>query len=261
MLWHWCSNCLSRILHLPITQADPSALKKLLTVLRLDEKQVQNSSLSTLAPVKATEIERPKTELVIKQRRDYPVSKPFPASLQKLTITNCALKGFDPRIFFLKHLDSLNMTGNSLTALPRAFLRLQALSQLHLPTNKITEFPPCLCDSAMGNNLKVLDLCGNQIHLLPVSFCKMKKLVCLKLDSNGLLELPPNIGELKSLRYFSASKNMLRTIPHSVRELHLECIDLSGNPYLSPEECEIISRINSVPPLMELAGRSMKKIR
>ncbi|KAJ7384707.1 Leucine-rich repeat protein [Desmophyllum pertusum] len=68
-----------------INKADPSSLKTFLSVLKLGDKELQQINLSCLAPAKISDIEKPKTDMVIKRRSDYPLGKPFPSTLKQVS--------------------------------------------------------------------------------------------------------------------------------------------------------------------------------
>ena len=241
-------------------QADPVNLRTFLSVLKLGDRELGNVKLSSLSPIKATDVEKPKTEMTIRRRGDYPLSKPFPSSLRKLAVNNCGLLRVDHRICRLQGLISLNLATNQIKELPSRFVSLSKLTELILSGNKLKEFPTSLCTGALGSSLKSLDLSNNDIKLLPSVFCSLKNLVHLKLDGNGLCMLPPDMGKLVNLHFFSASHNQLRVLPISFVKLRLDSVDVSGNPFLSEEHWKVINNL-SVPSLRECAGRVIKNNR
>ena len=97
-----------------IDKADPSSLKTFLSILKLGDKELQNVKLAGLAPAKASDIEKPKTEMTIKRRSDYPLGKPFPSTFNKLAINNCGLLRIEARILQIRGLSCLNLADNQL---------------------------------------------------------------------------------------------------------------------------------------------------
>jgi len=241
-----------------INKADPSGLKTFLSILKLGDKELQKVNLSCLAPAKISDIEKPKTDMVISRRGDYPLGKPFPSTLNKLTVNNCGLVRIEARILQMSSLSCLNVADNQIKSVPCRLTNLSGLSELVLRGNRIQEFPPSLCTGALASSLKLLDLSQNEIKLLPVAFCNLKSLVHLKLDQNHLLMLPVNIGKLSSLRFFSASHNQLKVLPHSLSKLKLESMDVSQNTFLDQDKWKIVSKL-TVPSLKECAGIAVKK--
>ncbi|XP_032237186.2 leucine-rich repeat protein 1 [Nematostella vectensis] len=240
-----------------ISKADPSSLKSFLSLLKLSAKDIERVALSTLLPAKTSDLEKPKTELIIKQQSDYPLTKPFPGNLQRLSVTNCSMKCVDRRITKLKELTYLSLHGNIIKELPLGIASMK-LSELHLMNNGLTEFHWGLCCNMLSLSLKVLDLRENSIKSLPSVFCNFKNLVHLKLDDNGLHLLPIHMGRMTSLRFFSASGNNLRVLPLSLWKLRLDSVDVSNNDFLPENEWCLVNNM-CVPSLMELAGRSARK--
>lgn len=243
-----------------INKADPSSLKSFLSILKLGDKELQNVKLSGLTPPKACDIEKPKTEMKITRRSDYPLGKPFPTSLKKLSINNCALLRIEVRILQIRGLLCLNLCDNQIKEIPCKMARLSTLSELILNGNRIKKFPPSLCNGIIASSLKVLDLSNNEIRLFPTSFCNFKNLVHLKVNSNQLHALPANIGNLSNLRFLSASHNHLTVLPYSLSKLKLESIDVSENPFLDQNSWNVINTL-AFPSLKEYAGIAVKRNR
>ena len=243
-----------------LLQADPPSLKSFLSILKLGDKELQNVKLSCLTPAKASDIEKPKTDLKITRRSDYPLGKPFPSSLTKLSINNCALLRIEIRILQIRELLSLNLADNQIKEIPCKMARLSTLSELVLHGNRIKELPASLCNGAIASSLKVLDLSHNMIKLLPSNFCNFKNLIHLKLNCNQLHMLPANFGNLTKLRFLSASGNHLTVLPYSISKLKLESIDVSANPFLDQNSWSIVNKL-ALPSLKELAGMAIKRCR
>ena len=196
--------------------------------------------------------------MVISRRSDYPLGKPFPSTLNKLTVNNCGLVRIEARILQMRSLSCLNVADNQIKSVPCRLTNFSALSELVLRGNKIREFPPTLCTGALAWSLKLLDLSENDIKLLPLAFCNLKNLVHLKLDRNHLLMLPINIGRLSSLRFLSASHNQLKVLPYSLSKLRLESVDVSENTFLDQDKWKVVNKL-TVPSLKECAGIAVKK--
>ena len=54
--------------------------------LALQGKDLDNITLSSLAPASAKNLEPPKTSLVILNKKDYPLTTNFPSSLESLQV-------------------------------------------------------------------------------------------------------------------------------------------------------------------------------
>ena len=132
------------------------------------------------------------------------------------------------------------------------------LTELRLSGNRLEEFPDPLCRGRLGETLKILDLSRNQLKALPHRFSQMRSLVHLKLDCNQLQALPRTFGKMAELKFFSASGNKLLALPASFLRLSLDSLDLFSNPFHPSGLVRRCSEL-SLPPLMELAGRTVKK--
>lgn len=100
----------------------------------------------------------------ITKRKDYPVSTGFPSSLIKLGINNCNLIRFDKRITRLSSLKILDLGDNGIEKIPVDFNKDFSLQELHMPRNKLLDFPEVLCKVNFCASLVLLDLSHNQVR-------------------------------------------------------------------------------------------------
>lgn len=235
-------------------------MRKLLSTLKLTSKDLKKLKLAVLAPAKSSEIEKPRTELMIYRRSDYPTSSSFPDTLKKLDIVNCGMVRFDVRILKLKDLVSLNLSNNKIKEMDASLERLKMLKSLNFSLNMLTKLPSKLCRTNLASSLTFLDLSKNNLSGLPIAFGTMVSLVHVKLDDNVLSNLPSNIGQLVNLRFLSIGQNQLRTLPHSVRNLNLDSLDVSGNPFMERDSWYDIVNLG-LPSLQECAGRAVRNSR
>lgn len=241
-------------------QADPSSLRSLLSLLKLSARDLDKAALTTLAPAKLVDLERPKKDLVVTRRVDYPLTKPFPQQIQNLVISNCYMKKFDRRILLLKELTSLSLSDNIFKEIPLGITNMAKLSELSLVNNNINEIDWKLISGPLSVSLRFLDLRNNNLEYLPSTFCGFRNLVHLKLDGNKLGLLPQRIGNLANLRFLTASANKLKLLPFSLRNLRLESLDLSNNPFLEDKDYHPIN-CQGLPSLLELAGQATRKFK
>ena len=128
----------------------------------------------------------------------------------------------------LKNLEVLNLTGNTLSALPESIVNL--------------------------TNLKELILSGNEFKLLPNVVTKLTNLEILNLSDNPLLKLPDNLLDLSNLQQFYLTgkvvKNSIENLPESFEHLRsLITLDLSQNnlssfPSLENSKLENLKNLN-----------------
>ncbi|CAL4197036.1 unnamed protein product [Meganyctiphanes norvegica] len=217
-------------------KADPVLAKTFLQTLKLgiQNKDIDKLHLSTLAPAKQREIEKPKTKLIITHRKDYPITTSFPYTLVNLTVRNVDLNRVENRIMKLKHLKNLNLSDNLIKEIPLPLGQMPNLSELHLANNKLTFINHTFFEGTITRTLGFLDLSNNEIEYLPHTLGKLKSLYTLKLDNNKLKKLPISLGKLSALRNLSTSNNQLVELPATLINLHLDQIDIFSNPLNSP---------------------------
>ncbi|NXA14927.1 LLR1 protein, partial [Sapayoa aenigma] len=221
---------------LRLSKANVSNLKAFLAALRLAHQGTDAGvlPLSTLVPAKNSEVEKPKTKMIITSRRDYPLTKSFPRSLEHLQASYCKLARIDTRLLCLEGLRKLDLSHNHIKQLPAALGELGSLQELDLHDNHLESFGGALCRSGLQSSLQLLDLSQNRLRALPVELCRLRALVTLRLDDNELLRLPCRIGRLSRLRFLSAARNRLPFLPSDFRGLSLDNLDLFGNPFEQP---------------------------
>ncbi|XP_055451494.1 leucine-rich repeat protein 1 isoform X1 [Psammomys obesus] len=224
-----------------LSKANPGILKTFLSAIKLAHRGCDiNTPLSTPKPVKTSEFENFKTKMVITSKRDYPLSKNFPYSLEHLQASYCGLVRVDTRMLCLKYLKKLDLSHNCIKELPATIGDLTHLQELNLNDNHLESFSVPLCQSTLQKSLQSLDLSKNKIKALPVQFCQLRELTNLNLNDNELIQFPFKIGRLTNLRFLSAARNKLRNLPSEFKMLSLEYLDLFGNTFEKPEVLPII---------------------
>lgn len=246
-----------------VLQADPLQLKSLLSLVRAGAQgqDLDRVTLSSLAPASTKQVEKPRTELTVTSRKEYPVTSRFPASLEVLTVHSCGMKRLDPRILHLSRIHTLDLSLNALTSLPDDLGRLSCVSTLILTDNQLSEIPSALWKSQLCETIAVLDVRNNHIATIPLQICELHKLACLRLDNNGFDSLPPTIGKLTNLKELAVAQNKIKVLPAGFAQLRLENLDVSDNPFdLSVEGVTGEERL-VFPTLMECVARAIRKYR
>ncbi|XP_048830851.1 leucine-rich repeat protein 1 isoform X2 [Brienomyrus brachyistius] len=244
-------------------KADANSLKNFLSAARLAHRGSDSDTLplSTLTPVRARDVERPKKKLAILSKKDYPLTSNFPYSLEQLQVSYCKLSRVDMRMLSLKSLRCLDLSNNHIKKLPETIGDLGCLAELVLHNNHLETFSAALCLSSLQRTLKLLDLSRNRLHALPDQFCQLRELISLKLDNNLLERMPSRIGQLSKLRSLSASHNKLPFLPAGFRQLSLENLDLFGNPFAQPNSLDHTMRLTFPLALQEMASRAVLDLR
>ncbi|KAM6200875.1 leucine-rich repeat protein 1 [Rhynchocyon petersi] len=219
-----------------LSKANSSSLKGFLSAVRLAHRGCDiETPLLTLTPVKTSEFEKLKTKMIITSKKDYPLSKNFPCSLEHLQTSYCRLVRVDMRVLCLKNLRKLDLSHNHIKKLPATIGDLISLQELNLSDNHLESFSVALCQSTLQHSLRSLDLSKNKLKALPVQFCQLRELTELKLDDNELIRFPFKMGQLKNLCFLSAARNKLPFLPSEFKHLSLEYLDLFGNPFEQPK--------------------------
>ncbi|XP_060608722.2 leucine-rich repeat protein 1 [Anolis sagrei] len=243
---------------LHISKANVSQLKTFLSAVKLAHRGSDEESLplSTLVPPKASEVEKPKTKMTITSRKDYPLTRNFPYSLEHLQASYCKLARVDMRMLCLKSLRKLDLSHNRIKTLPATIGDLVYLQELNLQDNQLESFGVALCHSTLRKSLQSLDLSQNKIRALPAQFCQLRELIHLKLDDNHLVRLPFKIGQLSQLRFLSVARNKLPFLPSEFVKLSLESLDLFGNPFEQPTPLLPQMQLEIPLTLLEYAARA-----
>nr|XP_028954856.1 probable LRR receptor-like serine/threonine-protein kinase At3g47570 [Malus domestica] len=170
-----------------------------------------------------------------------PLNAPLPisfqnysASLQKISLSECKLKGSIPNDFGnLSSLISITLAGNQLSGLiPTSIERLGSLQGLFLLYNKLQgHIPDELCQL---NKLAVLDLSQNQPSgFIPSCLGNLSaNLRILSLASNLLTStLPSTLWELEQVWFLNLSSNLLNgSLSQDIGKLKIaSSVDLSSN--------------------------------
>ncbi len=123
-------------------------------------------------------------------------------------------------------LEILDLSGNTLTALPDDFARLTHLKILFLSNNDFTVFPKVLSQCP---NLTMIGFKANKLSELP-EHALPQQTRWLILTDNQLTQLPDSLGDLAQLQKLMLAGNQLRSLPPSIAQCHaLELIRISAN--------------------------------
>ena len=167
----------------------------------------------------------------------------------------CDLEEFPPEIFELADsLEVLNLSGNSLAALPDDLPRLSKLRVLFCSDNRFTQLPEVLSScaqlemvgfkanrisevgaAAIAPGLRWLILTDNQIRALPDSIGSCVRLQKLMLAGNQLEVLPEAMGGCVGLELLRISANRFEALPEWLLQLpRLTWLAFGGNPVAAP---------------------------
>ncbi|KAK3942680.1 hypothetical protein QBC46DRAFT_256043 [Diplogelasinospora grovesii] len=112
-------------------------------------------------------------------------------------------------------LETLDLHGNMLIALPMGLRRLKLLTSLNLSQNRLAN--NCLEVISQLTSLRDLKLGGNLLYgPLDPCFSNLENLEILDLHGNNISSLPSNFGNLSRLRILNISENPFETLPFDI---------------------------------------------
>jgi hypothetical protein len=158
--------------------------------------------------------------------------------LQTLALSRNRLTAVPKALGQLTRLQILDLSGNQLTTLPECLGQLMQLQALSLSRNQLRALPEFL---AHLTQLQSLDVSSNQLTWLPESLGQLTQLMELDLSGNKLTALPESVGRLTKLELLEVEHNELQSLPESLLELTakgvLRKLALHGNVALGlPDE-------------------------
>jgi hypothetical protein len=145
---------------------------------------------------------------------------------QRLNLS-CGLTQFPQEIFSLADsLEILDLSNNSLVALPPDLSRLHKLRVLFCSNNRFATLPAVLGQCAQ---LEMVGFKANQICQIPAEALP-KSLRWLILTDNQLSELPVELGHCRQLQKLMLAGNQLRKLPRELADCtKLELIRIAAN--------------------------------
>ena len=170
---------------------------------------------------------------------------------------SCGLTEFPREIFALADtLETLNLTGNALSALPDDLGRLHRLRVLFCSDNRFTELPASLGQcrqldivgfkanriahvpaEALPPSLRWLILTDNAIEALPDTLGDCTRMQKLMLAGNRLRTLPPSVANCRQIELLRLSANRFEALPEWLHTLpRLAWLACAGNPFDAPTE-------------------------
>ncbi|KAI1373162.1 hypothetical protein F4677DRAFT_430417 [Hypoxylon crocopeplum] len=110
-------------------------------------------------------------------------------------------------------LESLDLHGNTLIALPMGLRRLQLLTSLNLASNKLTN--NCLEIVSQLSTIRDLKLGNNLLYgrMEENYFANLQNLEILDLHGNNISSLPDNVDKLVRLRMLNLNENAIEALP------------------------------------------------
>jgi internalin A len=223
-------------------QSLPNEIGKLehLQLLSLDRNYISNlpSGFSNLRNLRMLNLNVNPLQKFPDEIRGFPI-------LASLGIRGTGLSEGLEGIGTLTQLHVLDISFNSLKALPLVITSLTKLTELAAHSNQITALPP---EIGQLTSLENLSLNINSLSFLPPEIGELIELRKLLLNKNHFRFLPAEIGKLTLLKELNLRANQLQTLPPEIGELaRIKKITLRGNEFTTlPKELGRIPQVDSV---------------
>lgn len=156
-----------------------------------------------------------------------PESIKYLSNLKILSLPHNHIKKFPKEMVELKNLEILIMYKNKIRDI-RHICGLKNLKNICLSRNKIDSIPD---EINLASNLEELDLSFNNIKCVSGCIGQLTKLKRLNLWVNCIKTLPDSFPS--SLNSLNISCNKLKILPHSMKNLKLDYLDVSDNQLTS----------------------------
>ncbi len=149
-------------------------------------------------------------------------------TLEILDLSGNSLKALPKEFACLKKLKILFLSDNQFEVLPSVLAECSALSMIGFKANEIHTVP----DGALPPATRWLILTDNKISALPDSMGSLATLQKLMLAGNKLTELPDSMSQCKALELLRISANRFDALPDFLLHLpKLAWLAFAGNPF------------------------------
>jgi Leucine-rich repeat (LRR) protein len=147
--------------------------------------------------------------------------------VQTLNLSGLGLKAIPPEISALTQLQILVLSNNQVSSIPDSLSNLSQLQWLCLSNNKISSIPDSFNNLSQ---LQTLDLGNNLISGIPNSLGSLSQLKTLYLQNNQIGIISDSLSNLSQLQRLSLDNNQISSIPDSLGSLsQLQQLTLANN--------------------------------
>lgn len=210
------------------------------------------------------------TKMTVVKRSEFP-TKGFPRTLKELHITGVGCLQMPIGVLNLTNLIILDLSCNQISKIHKSLGNLR-LVQLNISENTISDWQ-WMSGKNLQSSLQHLNLSKNKLKGISSEVACFEKLVGLDLSHNEIQRLPFALQQMKQLRQLNLSNNQLNSLPCTIKNLHLDAIDLSQNQFTTHRDVfstEAMKRrlelrqrghrgLTKLPTLFELTSRVITK--
>lgn len=137
------------------------------------------------------------------------------SKLHHLNLSGLSLSSIPKDVFLFPNLKHLDLSNNQITDIPSEIGVLRNLTTLHLGYNKIAMIP---LELSSLSNLESLHLNNNEIRSLPTQLRALTKLHCLNVNHNQIETIPLELAEIPNLNSFHLHGNRIAVVPPQFQE-------------------------------------------
>ena len=143
----------------------------------------------------------------------FPAPIPLNSELTSLNLSYNSLEAIPEIVCNFLHLHELILTSNNLTTINCNIRKLVKLEKLYVEYNIIADLPTALFDCL---RLSTLDIRNNALARVPILIGRLKFLAKLDLSHNQLNTLPDQLGDLPELKVFEINNNPMASFPTDI---------------------------------------------
>lgn len=167
------------------------------------------------------------------------------AQTQALCLYDMGLSQIPQKIYQFPQLKVIILAQNNFSSLPYQFFNIfKNLTLLDVSGNSLDALPYQI---GQLSNLKQLIITNNQIAKLPYQIGQLSALKEIWCDDNQLSDLPYQIGQLANLKKLTFRNNQLSSLPYQLKNISgLRIIELSGNNFTQAEKERLLKSLSGV---------------
>eukprot|EP01086_Lenisia_limosa_P009763 TRINITY_DN33391_c0_g1_i1.p1 TRINITY_DN33391_c0_g1~~TRINITY_DN33391_c0_g1_i1.p1 ORF type:complete len:607 (+),score=158.15 TRINITY_DN33391_c0_g1_i1:80-1900(+) len=171
---------------------------------------------------------------IIKVYDDF---SPIATSLRALDLSDNSLSALPDSFANLTNLTELNLSNNSFTSIPDAVFNLPSLQVLKFSNNPLVSLNP---PENSFPSIKQVDLSSTKMTSFPNCLLVYPNLEAITLSGAGVTSIPPEISKLKSLKGLIVNRCNLSELPVSLAELpELQILEANNNRIKDTEKLEM----------------------
>lgn len=157
-------------------------------------------------------------------------SSSSPTKTLEIYLNNNLLKNVPSVIQCFAHIETLDLSSNSLKFISEDICRLTCLKNLIIKDNLLNDQSLPKEFNLLKLNLEVVNFSGNCLTQFPYQLLELNRAKEIYLGNNKIKTLPKHFTELESLEILYLGGNQIKCVPEEIAQLKsLTSLNLSGN--------------------------------